>query len=254
MGTVSRHFYLRVRVPIASGLAEIDIAFYQIVVCADINRRKLICTATAGLGIALSGCAESEDSSETNENGGGDSSDTNQAEDNEREVTAMLQTSRGDIQVELYSERAPRTVENFVGLATGEKVWTDPETGEQVDGEPLYKDVAFHRVIEDFIIQSGDPTETGFGGPGYEFDDEFHPDLRHDQAGILSMANSGSDTNGSQFFITLAPQPHLDDKHSVFGSVVDGMDTVNEIGSVETDDNDRPVEDVILESVSIVGR
>ncbi|WP_049898873.1 peptidylprolyl isomerase [Natrinema sp. J7-1] len=167
------------------------------------------------------------------------------------DVTATLHTSKGDIDVELYDERAPRTVDNFVGLATGGKTWTDPETGEEVEGEPLYDDVAFHRVIEDFMIQGGDPTETGRGGPGYEFDDEFHDDLRHDDEGILSMANSGPDTNGSQFFITLGPQPHLDGRHSVFGKVTDGMDVVHEIGSVDTDANDQPREDGVLESVSV---
>jgi len=167
------------------------------------------------------------------------------------DVTATLHTNEGDIEVELYDERAPRTVDNFVGLATGGKTWTDPETGEEIEGEPLYDDVAFHRVIEDFMIQGGDPTETGRGGPGYEFDDEFHDELRHDDEGILSMANSGPDTNGSQFFITLDAQPHLDGRHAVFGKVTDGMDVVHEIGSVDTDANDRPREDVVLESVSV---
>ncbi|MDG5819456.1 peptidylprolyl isomerase [Natronococcus sp. A-GB7] len=166
-------------------------------------------------------------------------------------VTATLHTSEGDIDVELYDERAPRTVDNFVGLATGGQEWTDPETGEEVEGEPLYDDVVFHRIIEDFMIQGGDPTGTGRGGPGYQFDDEFHEELRHDDAGILSMANSGPDTNGSQFFITLDAQPHLDDRHAVFGKVTDGMDVVEEIGDVETDANDRPREDVVLESVSV---
>ncbi|MDJ1431330.1 peptidylprolyl isomerase [Halostagnicola sp. A-GB9-2] len=167
------------------------------------------------------------------------------------DVTATLHTNRGDIDVELYDDRAPRTVDNFVGLATGGKTWTDPESGEEVEGEPLYDDVAFHRIIEDFMIQGGDPTETGRGGPGYQFDDEFHDDLRHDDAGILSMANSGPDTNGSQFFITLGAQPHLDDRHAVFGKVTDGMDVVNEIGDVDTNANDQPNEDVVLESVSV---
>jgi peptidyl-prolyl cis-trans isomerase A (cyclophilin A) len=166
-------------------------------------------------------------------------------------VTATLHTSEGDIDVELYDERAPRTVDNFVGLATGGQEWTDPETGEEVEGEPLYDDVVFHRIIEDFMIQGGDPTGTGRGGPGYQFDDEFHEELRHDDAGILSMANSGPDTNGSQFFITLGAQPHLDDRHAVFGKVTDGMDVVEEIGDVDTDANDRPREDVVLESVSV---
>ncbi|GAB3668132.1 peptidylprolyl isomerase [Halopiger thermotolerans] len=167
------------------------------------------------------------------------------------DLTATLHTSKGDIDVELYDERAPRTVENFVGLATGERTWTDPETGEEVDGEPLYDDVLFHRIIEGFMIQTGDPTGTGRGGPGYQFDDEFHDELRHDDAGILSMANSGPNTNGSQFFITLDAQPHLDDRHAVFGKVTDGMDVVREIGSVDTDANDRPNEEVLLESVTV---
>ncbi|SIS08429.1 peptidylprolyl isomerase [Natronorubrum thiooxidans] len=166
-------------------------------------------------------------------------------------VTATLHTNKGDIDVELYDDRAPRTVDNFVGLATGGKTWTDPESGEEVEGEPLYDDVAFHRVIEGFMIQGGDPTETGRGGPGYQFDDEFHEELRHDDAGVLSMANSGPNTNGSQFFITLDAQPHLDDRHSVFGKVTDGMDVVREIGSVDTDPNDKPRTEVVLESVSV---
>jgi len=164
--------------------------------------------------------------------------------------TATLHTNHGDITVELFEERAPRTVENFIGLATGEQEWEDPETGE-TRTDPLYDDVLFHRIIADFMIQGGDPTGTGRGGPGYTFDDEFHPELRHDSEGILSMANSGPDTNGSQFFITLGPQPHLDDRHAVFGKVVDGMDVVREIGSVPTDRNDEPREDVVLESVDV---
>lgn len=165
--------------------------------------------------------------------------------------TATLQTTRGDVTIELFEERAPNTVENFVGLATGGKEWTDPETDETVDGRPLYDDVPFHRVIEGFMIQTGDPLGTGRGGPGYTFEDEFHPELRHDGPGTVSMANRGPDTNGSQFFITLDATPHLDDRHSVFGEVVEGMDVVNEIGSVSTDAQDRPTEDILLESVRI---
>src|SRR6056297_2358115 len=165
--------------------------------------------------------------------------------------TATLHTNHGDITVELFEERAPNTVGNFIGLATGSKEWTDPETGDTVENEPLYDDVVFHRIIEGFMIQGGDPTGTGRGGPGYQFDDEFHPDLRHDGPGILSMANSGPDTNGSQFFITLDAQPHLDDRHSVFGQVIEGMDVVEEIGSVPTDANDNPNEEVVLESVEV---
>jgi cyclophilin family peptidyl-prolyl cis-trans isomerase len=177
------------------------------------------------------------------------------------DLTATLHTSEGDIDVELFDDRAPRTVENFVNLAEHDPAadaepapdtvtWADPESGE-TRGDALYEDVAFHRVIEDFMIQGGDPTETGRGGPGYQFEDEFHDELRHDGAGVLSMANSGPDTNGSQFFITLDAQPHLDDRHAVFGKVTDGMDVVEEIGSVETGPNDQPKADVTLESVTV---
>jgi peptidyl-prolyl cis-trans isomerase A (cyclophilin A) len=163
---------------------------------------------------------------------------------------ATLHTSHGDIDIELFDERAPETVSNFVGLATGERTWEHPETGEEIEG-PLYNDVPFHRIIADFMIQTGDPTGTGRGGPGYSFDDEFHEELRHDSAGTVSMANSGPDTNGSQFFITLDAQPHLDDRHAVFGEVTEGMDVVEEIGSVPTGGNDQPQEEVLLESVEI---
>jgi len=166
------------------------------------------------------------------------------------ELTATLHTSEGDIEIELFAERAPKTVENFVGLATGERAWEHPETGEEIE-EQLYDDISVHRVIEDFMIQTGDPTGTGRGGPGYTFDDEFHPELRHDSAGVVSMANRGPDTNGSQFFITLAAQPHLDDKHAVFGEVIDGMDVVETIGNAETDSDDRPTSPVTLESVTV---
>jgi len=174
---------------------------------------------------------------------------------------ATFHTSHGEFTVELFADRAPRTVENFLGLATHDpaadaepapdtNTWADPETGE-TRGDSLYADVAFHRVIGEFMIQGGDPTETGRGGPGYEFDDEFHDDLTHDGAGILSMANSGPDTNGSQFFVTLDAQPHLDGKHAVFGQVIEGMDVVEAIGSLPTDRNDQPREDARIESVTI---
>ncbi|MFC7046898.1 peptidylprolyl isomerase [Halobacteriaceae archaeon GCM10025711] len=167
------------------------------------------------------------------------------------DLTATLHTSKGDVEIELYEDEVPNTVENFVGLATGEKAWTDPETDEEKEGEPLYDDILIHRVIEGFMIQMGDPTGTGRGGPGYTFDDEFHDDLSHDEAGVVSMANRGPNTNGSQFFITLDATPHLDGKHAVFGKVVDGMDVVRDIGSLPTDRNDKPQEDVYLESVTV---
>ena len=177
-------------------------------------------------------------------------------------LTASLVTSEGDIAVDLYDEEVPNTVENFVGLAEGADdydaaeigpgtgAWEDPESGEKrVD--PLYTDVPVHRIIDDFMIQTGDPTGSGRGGPGYTFDDEFHDDLSHDGPGVLSMANRGPNTNGSQFFITLGAQPHLDGKHAVFGSVTDGMDVVETIGATETNHSDTPVRDITLESVEI---
>ena len=157
---------------------------------------------------------------------------------------AILHTSMGDIEIKLYSDQVPNTVGNFVGLAEGTVKWSG--TG------PLYKDVVFHRVIKSFMIQGGDPEGTGRGGPGYRFGDEFVRTLRHDKPGILSMANAGANTNGSQFFITTVPTPHLDGRHSVFGEVVNGMDVVSAIENTPTSAGDRPVEDVVLKSVEIL--
>ena len=165
-------------------------------------------------------------------------------------VYATFKTSMGNIVVLLHQDKAPKTVENFVGLATGAKEWTDPKTGEKVK-RPLYNGTIFHRVIPGFMIQGGDPQGTGRGGPGYRFADEFSPDLRHSKAGILSMANAGPNTNGSQFFITLAPTPHLDNHHSVFGEVVQGQDVVVAIGNVPRGANDRPLKDVVVNEVVI---
>jgi peptidyl-prolyl cis-trans isomerase A (cyclophilin A) len=166
------------------------------------------------------------------------------------DLRAVIHTNRGDIELNLFEDRAPKTVANFVGLATGERTWKDPDTGEERN-DPFYEDILFHRIIPNFMIQTGDPTGTGRGGPGYRFADEFHDDLRHDREGRLSMANSGPDTNGSQFFITLRETSHLDDKHAVFGQVVDGMDVVKEIGQAKTDAQDCPVDDILIESVDV---
>ncbi len=163
---------------------------------------------------------------------------------------ATFKTSMGDIVVQLYEDKAPKTVANFVGLATGTKEWTDPKTGEKVK-RPLYNGTIFHRVIPGFMIQGGDPLGNGTGGPGYRFDDEFHPDLRHTKGGILSMANAGPNTNGSQFFITLAPTLHLDNRHSVFGALVKGEEVLIAIGNVPRNHNDRPLKDVVLKEVVI---
>ena len=163
---------------------------------------------------------------------------------------AHFQTTLGDFTVELFDSKAPKTVANFANLADGSKEWKHPKTGES-QKKPFYDGLVFHRIIEGFMIQGGDPLGQGFGGPGYQFEDEFHPDLRHDRAGILSMANAGPNSNGSQFFITLGPTPHLDNRHSVFGEVVEGMDIVRRIGSTPTGRQDRPVKDVVINSVKI---
>ncbi len=140
-------------------------------------------------------------------------------------AVATLHTTQGDIRVNLFGNQAPKTVRNFIGLATGETEWTDPRTGRPGSG-PLYVNVPFHRIIAGFMIQGGDPTGTGAGGPGYSIRDEFHPELRHDRPGVLSMANRGPNTGGSQFFITHVATPWLDDRHAVFGEVVEGMEVV----------------------------
>ena len=165
-------------------------------------------------------------------------------------VHAEFATTEGSFTVRLFDQEVPNTVANFVGLAEGTKEWTDPKTHEKVT-KPFYDGIVFHRVIQGFMIQGGDPLGKGFGGPGYQFDDEFHPELRHDRAGILSMANAGPKTNGSQFFITLGPTPHLDRKHSVFGAVTEGMDVIKKIGAVPVDRNDRPVTPVVMNKVTI---
>lgn len=163
---------------------------------------------------------------------------------------ATLKTSIGDIVIQLFEDKAPKTVANFVDLATGAKEWTDPKTGNKVK-RPLYNGTIFHRVIPGFMIQGGDPLGNGTGGPGYRFEDEFHPDLKHSKAGILSMANSGPNSNGSQFFITYKATPWLDGKHSVFGEVIKGQNVVDAIGNVPRDLRDRPIKDVVLQEVVI---
>jgi peptidyl-prolyl cis-trans isomerase A (cyclophilin A) len=164
---------------------------------------------------------------------------------------AHFETTLGNFTVELFESKTPKTVANFAGLAEGTKPWKHPKTGEQHKDKPYFDGIIFHRVIKGFVIQGGDPLGQGYGGPGYQFEDEFHPDLRHDRAGILSMANAGPNTNGSQFFITLGPTPHLDRKHSVFGAVVSGLDVVQKIGAVQVDRNDRPVTPVAMNKVTI---
>ena len=168
---------------------------------------------------------------------------------------ATLHTNNGDIEVELFPNHAPKTVRNFTELAEGSREWTDPRTG-QATTDRLYDGTVFHRVIEGFMIQGGDPLGTGTGGPGYKFGDEIHPELRFDKPYLLAMANAGPGTNGSQFFITVAATPWLDRKHTIFGEVTDasGREVVDRIAAAKTGRADRPVEDVVIESVTIESR
>lgn len=166
---------------------------------------------------------------------------------------ALFETTMGKFKVQLFHSQAPKTVANFVGLAEGTKEWADPKTKVMVKNKAFYDGLIFHRVIKGFMIQGGDPLGKGYGGPGYQFEDEFHPDLVHSKPGMLSMANAGKNTNGSQFFITLAPTPHLNNKHSVFGEVVEGMAVVNSIGVTPTDrSNDMPKTPVVINKITII--
>ncbi|QEE62465.1 peptidylprolyl isomerase [Salinibacterium sp. dk2585] len=169
---------------------------------------------------------------------------------------ATLHTSMGDIKVNLFGNHAPKTVDNFVGLASGTKEWTDPATGQKTN-RPLYDGVIFHRIIDDFMIQGGDPLGKGIGGPGYQFDDEIHPELDFTQPYVLAMANAGIQmgrgTNGSQFFITTVPTTWLQGKHTIFGKVEDAasQDVVKKIESVKKGPGDKPLEDIVINSITI---
>jgi peptidyl-prolyl cis-trans isomerase A (cyclophilin A) len=165
-------------------------------------------------------------------------------------LTATLATNEGRIVLRLFPDHAPKTVRNFVELAEGGKEWADPNSGQRTTAK-LYDGTIFHRVIPDFMVQGGDPLGTGTGGPGYQFADEFHPDLQFTKAGLLAMANAGPGTNGSQFFITTVPTPWLNGRHTIFGEVIVGQDVVERMTQVKTGSNDRPVEDIVIESVTI---
>ena len=163
---------------------------------------------------------------------------------------AIFETSQGNIVIKLLEKEAPKTVENFVGLAEGTKEFTNEKTGKK-EKRPFYDGLIFHRVIPDFMIQGGCPHGSGMGGPGYKFADEFHPSLKHAKPGKLSMANSGPNTNGSQFFITVAATPWLDNRHTIFGEVVEGQEVANKISAVPRDRSDRPATPVTLNHVKI---
>src|SRR6476469_770695 len=163
---------------------------------------------------------------------------------------ATLKTSMGDIVIQLFEDKAPKTVANFVGLASGTKEWTDPKTGEKVK-RPLYNGTIFHRVIPGFMIQGGDPLGNGTGDPGYRFEDEFQSGRAFDHPGILAMANAGPNTNGSQFFITVAPTQHLTGHHTIFGNVTKGYDVVEKIANAPRDARDRPMQAVTIKHVAV---
>ena len=167
----------------------------------------------------------------------------NDYKENIERATAVFETTLGTFEAELFAKECPETVWNFINLAEGRQ--------ETERGGNFYDGLTFHRVIEGFVIQGGCPAGNGMGGPGYQFKDEFDPNLRHDGEGVLSMANAGPGTNGSQFFVTLAPTPHLDGRHSVFGKVTDGIDVVRKIGSVPTGPMDSPTEPVVMNKVTI---
>jgi peptidyl-prolyl cis-trans isomerase A (cyclophilin A) len=166
-------------------------------------------------------------------------------------TTATLRTSEGDIRLILFPDQAPKTVANFLGLATGEKSYSQPNASGG-DSGPFFDGSIFHRVISGFMIQGGDPTGTGRGGPGYQFGDEIHPDLRFDRPYLLAMANAGPGTNGSQFFITVVPTPHLTNKHTIFGEVVKGQDIADRIANeIPKGAGDRPKKDVVISKLTI---
>ena len=166
--------------------------------------------------------------------------------------TATLHTNHGDIVIDLFADQAPKTVDNFVGLATGAKEYIDSKSGARTTGH-FYDGLTFHRIIDGFMIQGGCPEGSGRGGPGYQFGDEFHPELSFNRPYLLAMANAGPGTNGSQFFITVGPTPHLNRRHTIFGEVVDeaSQKVVDAIASTAVDRGDRPTEPVVVDSITI---
>ncbi len=170
--------------------------------------------------------------------------------DNKPTLQAVFETSEGSFTCALFPDKAPKTTENFVALATGTREFTDPKTRQPVQ-RPFYDGLIFHRVIPNFMIQGGCPLSTGTGGPGYQFEDEFTDELTFDQVGRLAMANAGPNTNGSQFFITVAPTPWLNNHHTIFGQVVEGQDVVTKISLAQRDPRDKPSKPIVIKSLRI---
>ncbi len=194
--------------------------------------------------LALSACKKDEAAP----GGGGD---WTSKVDKAGELYATLKTNHGAIVIKLFPKDAPKTVKNFVGLSTGEREWKNPATGETKQGVPLYNGTTFHRVIDGFMIQGGDPLGTGTGSPGYNFEDEFQSGRTFDRVGLLAMANAGPGTNGSQFFITTSTPTYLNNKHTIFGEVVKGYEVVQAISRVQKGRGDKPVEPVVIEKITI---
>ncbi len=199
-------------------------------------RKPVLWTAAFSLLIIAASCGESTDQPETS---------------GEPANMLIIETTLGTIKCELFHDKAPMTVDIIAGLAEGTREWTHPETGAAMTGTPYYEGILFHRVIPDFMIQTGDPTGTGREGPGFVFDDEFHEDLRFDQPGRLAMANRGPNTNGGQIFITVVPTPHLDGRHTIFGQVVEGQEVADAISEVPANQS-RPREDVSITRMTVV--
>ncbi|MEW6040326.1 MAG: peptidylprolyl isomerase [Elusimicrobiota bacterium] len=168
----------------------------------------------------------------------------------EKGLYAIIETTMGTITCRLFEDKTPKTVENFTGLAQGSKKWVDPKTGQQT-ARRFYDGLIFHRVIPNFMIQGGDPLGNGTGGPGYRFEDEIVPELNFSTPGKLAMANAGPNTNGSQFFITVAPTEWLNGKHTIFGEVIEGQEVVNKIANTPRDARDKPLTDVIIKKITI---
>jgi peptidyl-prolyl cis-trans isomerase A (cyclophilin A) len=209
--------------------------------------------STCVLGLAITGSAFAQDTSKPAEQVPDAPQATAAAMIHPNGPTVVMDTSMGRITCQFFQREAPKTVANFIGLAEGTKDWTDPQTHKLMHNKPLYNGTIFHRVIPEFMIQGGDPTGTGMGDPGYQFEDEFNPDLNFDVAGRLAMANSGPNTNGSQFFITEVPTEHLNHKHTIFGQCDEpSVNVVKAIARVERDPNDKPVTPVVLEKITIV--
>lgn len=206
--------------------------------------KKTIIFFLAAIIFILAGCNSSDDEQT--------SSDTAQKKQKQKTV-AVIETSMGTIEAELFPDKTPETVENFIGLATGKREWIEYRTLERMH-KPFFNGLIFHRVIPEFMIQTGDQKGNGTGTPGYKFKDEFVDDLKFDRPGRLGMANSGKDSNGSQFFITEVPLPHLNNVHTIFGQVISGMDVVKAIARVPRDARDKPLNDVILKRIRIIKR